>query len=236
MLSRRTRSGMTLVDTLIAVAILMTISVFTVTAMSNAVALNAAMKRSDGFLRAPMVKLRRDFQMAYLTESITSAETYRTVFVAEDSDPDQVWFATRAHKRRYRDARESDQAEITIWGERMPRTEGLEDEGLVIYLREAARVDEEPGEGGTVMPIAYNVKEFNLRYLDGRINEWSDTWDTRSADHLNTLPRAVEISMIVLIPPGRVGDDWTEKPQKTTVLLQFADAAVQQAGGNDFGQ
>jgi len=235
-MSRRTRTGLSLVDTLIAVAILMIISVFTVTSMQNSVTLNAAMKRGDGFLRAPMLKLRRDMQLAYLTETITAAETYRTVFVGEDTDPDQLWFATRAHQRRYRDARESDQAEITLWAERMPRVEGMEDEGLVLYLREAPRVDEEPGEGGTVMPIAYNVKDFNLRYLDGRINEWSDTWDTRSADHANRLPRAVEISMIVMIPPARVGDDWTEKPQKTTVLLQFAEPAVQQAVGQEFGR
>jgi len=168
---RRQRKGMTLVDTLIAVSILMVISVFTVTAMSNAVALNTTMKRSDGVLRAPMTKLRRDIQLAYLTETITAAETYRTVFVGEDGDPDRVWFATRAHQRRYRDARESDQAEITIWAENMPRVDGLEDEGLVVYLREAPRVDEEPGEGGIVLPIAYNVKEFNLRYLDGRLND-----------------------------------------------------------------
>ena len=124
---------MTLIDTMISVAILLIITTFTVLAMSNAVRLNGYMKSQDNASRAVLTKLRHELQLAFLTEDLTTTETYRTVFVGEDQDPDVLYFATRAHQRLYRDARESDQAEITVWAERMPDVDGLEGEGYVIY-------------------------------------------------------------------------------------------------------
>lgn len=234
--ARRARRGLTLFDTLISIAILLVISTMTVQMMRNSVKLNNALKNSDRTLRAPMALLRRELQLAFLTQDITAAETYQTVFVAEDGNPDTLWFSTRAHQRRYRDARESDQAEITLWAERMPRMDGMSNEGLVLYQRESPKVDGEPGEGGVVTPIAYNVESFNLRYLDGQVNEWKDDWDTRKAEFVNRLPRAVEISMILLVPDPKRADRMKEKPTKTTVVLQFANPIVQQAGGQGFGQ
>ena len=112
---RRVRRGLSLFDTMISIAILLVISTFTVQAMGNSVRLNNLLKNQDRTLRAPMSLLRRELQLSFLTEDITAKETYETVFVGEDQDPDVLWFATRAHQRRYRDARESDQAEITLF-------------------------------------------------------------------------------------------------------------------------
>ena len=233
---RRTRRGMSLIDVVISIAILLVLSTFSAIAIANGIQLNSAMKSQDRYLRAPILRMRRELQLAFLTTDLTAAETYQTVFVGENSDPDRLWFATRAHQRLYRDARESDQAEITIWADAMPRTEVYDDEGYVIYHREAPVIDEEPGKGGVVHPIAYNVRSFDLRYLDGRTNEWTAEWATRRADTPNILPRAVEIAMVVLYPDPRKPGDWLEKPHKTTVVLEFADPVVQKAGGQDFGQ
>lgn len=227
---------MTLFDTMISIAILLVLSTFTVTVMQNSVRLNEALKNQDRTLRAPMLMLRRELQLAFLTTDITTAETYQTVFVGEDQDPDVLWFASRAHQRRYRDARESDQAEVTLWAERMPRIDGFSSEGHILYHRESPRVDGEPGEGGKVTPIAYNVQSFDLRYLDGTVNEWKDEWDTRKAEFVNRLPRAVEISMVLLVPDPKNPRRMREKPHKTTVVLEFAQPMVQQAGGQGFGQ
>jgi general secretion pathway protein J len=225
---------MSLIDVVISIAILLVLMTFSAVSIANAVQLNDAMKSQDRSMRAPILRMRRELQLAFLTKDLTAAETYQTVFVGQDNDPDMLWFATRAHQRLYRDARESDQAEITIWAEAMPRTEEYDDEGYVIYHREAPRIDEEPGKGGTVHPIAYNVRSFELRYLDGRTNEWKDEWDSRSADNLNLLPRAVEISMVLLYPDPRRDGDWIEKPHKTSVVLEFADPVVQQKANTEF--
>lgn len=236
MRQRRSRRGMSLLDVMVSVAILVVLTTFTGYSMRSSILLNQAMEAQDRSVRAPMSKLRRELQLAFLTQDLTSAETYQTVFIGEDQDPDILWFATRAHQRLYRDARESDQAEITVWAERMPRVEGYEDEGYVIYHRESPRVDEEPGEGGIVHPIAYNVRSFNLRYLDNLTNEWREEWDTRGADTPNRLPRAVEISMVMLYPDPKDPGRWVEKPHISTINLEFAEPMTQQAGGQGFGQ
>ncbi len=236
---RRTRHGLSLIEMVLTIAVLLVISVMTVQSVVNAVNLNKAVKLTDSTLRAPMNILRRELQLAFLADNTPGnldPERYQTVFVGEDSDPDQLWFATRAHQRRYRDARESDQAEITLFAERMPRIDGVSPEGSVLYHRESPFVDHEPDEGGVVLPLAYNVESFNLRYLDGTVNEWKDEWDSRKAEFLNRLPRAVEVSMVLLVPDPKDPDRMIEKPHTTQILLEFSQPIVQQAGGQGFGQ
>jgi type II secretory pathway component PulJ len=235
-MTRRLRRGLSLLDVAITVSILLVITTMTAVSMRNAIRLNEAMKAQDMTLRGPLMKIRRELQLAFLTPDITAAERYQTVFVGRNEDPDRLWFATRGHQRKYRDSRESDQAEITLWAESMPRREGYPSDGYVLYHRESPRVDHEPDEGGVIHPMAYNVRSFDLRYLDPRTNEWREEWDTRTADMPNILPRAVELSMVVLTPDPKNRGEFIEKPFKTTIPLEFAQPMVQQAGGAGFGQ
>ena len=234
--TRRARRGLSILDVMVSVGIVLMLALFAAVAIQNAAKLNEVMKNQDRAFRTPLLTVRRQLQLAFLTPSITAAERYRTVFVGTDGEPDSLWFTTRGHQRRYRDSRESDQAEITIWGERMPRIEGLSSEGLVLYHRLSPIVDHEPDEGGVIQPIAYNVKSFNLRYLDGRVNEWRDEWDSRSGDMPNMLPRAVEITMILLVPDPKRRDRFVERPVQTVVPLELAEPMVQQAANQDFGR
>jgi general secretion pathway protein J len=217
---------MSMIDIMIAVVVLLMLSIATVVSMQNAVRLNDAMKSQDVTLRAPMTRIRQELRLAFLATDLTAVERYRTVFVGTKGNPDTLWFSTRGHQRLYRDARESDQAEITIWAEPMPRIDGLDPEGLVLYHRESTPIDGKPGEGGVIHPIAYNVKSFQLRYLDHRTNEWRDEWDTRGADTPNVLPRAVEIAMVVLRPDPREPGRYVEKAVKSTIVLEFATPLV----------
>lgn len=234
--SRRHRRGLSILDVMISVGILLMLSIFTVVSIQNATKMNTTLKAQDRSFRTPMQLIRRQIQLAFLTESITAAERYRTVFVGKDGDPDTLWFATRGHQRRFRDSRESDQAEITIWAERMPRIDGFESEGNILYYRLSTIIDHEPAEGGTVTPLAYNVKTFNLRYLDGRVNVWRDEWDSRSADAPNMLPRAVELTMVMLVPDPKRKGRFVERPLRTTISLAFAEPMVQQRANQDFGR
>jgi hypothetical protein len=233
---RRARRGLSILDVMISVGILLMLSMFTVIAIQNAAKVAELMKNQDRSFRTPLLMLRRQVQLAYLTESLTAAERFRTVFVGTDGEPDSLWFVTRGHQRRYRDSRESDLAEVTIWGERMPRIDGFESEGLVLYQRVSPIVDHEPDEGGTIQPIAYNVKSFNLRYLDGRVNTWRDEWDSRSGDAPNMLPRAVEITMVMLVPDPKRKGRFLDRPIQTSVTLEFAAPMVQQRANQDFGR
>lgn len=220
---------MTLIEVLIAVSIVIVISTIGWASVEDAIELNDILAENDESTRAARVamgRLRRELQLAYLTPNQNTRLRYWTVFVGEDNDPDELWFATLAHKRLYKDSKESDQAEITVFAERAPRDQGV---GEVLYHRESHRIDEEPDEGGRVHPLAFNVRSFNLRYLDGQINEWKDLWSSENAEFGYRLPRAVEIGLVLL---KKDEDDRYDRevPFLTTVMLEYADPVRPLAG------
>lgn len=222
--SARLRRGMTLMEAVLAIAIVLVLAMTGWASVQGAIELGDALSMDDETTRAARVamgRLRRELQVAYLTEHTTAVNTYRTEFVGQNSDPDMLWFATLAHERLYRDSRESDQAEVTVWVDDAPREHGP---GDVLLHRESPRVDQYPDEDGRIFPLAYHVESFDLYYLDGRISEWKDEWDTRSAEYGRRLPRAVRIGLVLLAPdPDDPERRTIEKSFLTTVLLDNAD-------------
>lgn len=226
-MSRRLRSrrGLTLIETMVSVAILLVMSTIVYASMRNAIQFHQLLSQRDETIRtarAAMSKLSRDFQLAYLTFNTQSVNVYQTVFVGLDDDPSQVFFTTLNHQRMYLDSRESDQAEVTVWAERAPKGHG---QGYVLYHRESGRVDEEPDEGGRVWPLAYDVRAFHLRYLDPLSNKWVTEWDTRKTETLYRYPRAVEIALVLIAPDpdDPSGEATVDVPFLETVPVEYAE-------------
>lgn len=219
----RRRRGLTLLEVMAAVGITLMMGIMIWDTMRNSVEFNQALSLQDQTTRSARValsRLRRELALAFLTEHRQAIESYETVFVAEDNNPDTLFFATGAHHRLYRNSRECDQAEVTLWVDSGPDNRG---DGDVLYHRESPRIDEEPAEGGKVYPLAYNVQNFNLRYLDPKTNEWLDEWDSRSGDTANRLPRTVEIGLELIAIDPKDPDRTVEVPYLTSVNLEYAD-------------
>ncbi len=213
-------------EVMIAISMVLVISFVGWASVEDAIEISDILAHGDNTTRAARVslsRLRRELQLAYLTPNRQSRNSYWTVFVGEDNDPDTLWFATLAHQRLYRNSRECDQAEITVWGERADREQGL---GDILYHRESQRIDEEPDESGRIWPLAYNVRSFNLRYLDGRVNEWKDEWNSENAEYANRLPRSVQIGLVLLQTDIDDERDVEEIPFLTTVMLQYAEPVM----------
>jgi general secretion pathway protein J len=224
---RRSRSGLSLVEVVVSISILLVMSVSVGAVFGSGIELRTILEDRDVSTRAARAALstiRRELQLAYLTDQNQSLEFYQTVFVGLDGSTDTLYFATRGHQRLYRDARESDQSEVTLW------TESARDgsRGYTLYHRESSRVDGEPGEGGTVYPLAMNVRSFELRYLDGVTDEWQTEWDSRGADFANRLPRAVQIGLVLIGIDPQDDTRTVDIPFFTTVLLQYADPLPRQ--------
>ncbi len=100
--TRRARRGLSILDVMVSVGIVLMLALFAAVAIQNAAKLNEVMKNQDRAFRTPLLTVRRQLQLAFLTPSITAAERYRTVFVGTDGEPDSLWFTTRGHQRRYR--------------------------------------------------------------------------------------------------------------------------------------
>lgn len=218
----RRRAGFTLLEIVVALGVLAVIGVLTFTTIAGAFRDRDILEMEDEVnqqARVAMDKLVRDIQLAFLTGNTQATLTYRTLLVAKNNDPDSLWVTTLSHHRLYRDSRECDQTEVTVWTEDDPNRRGVK----VLLHREAPRIDNEPEKEGIIYPLAYNVKTFNLRWLDGTTNEWKDEWDTTGADTPNRLPRAAQIVLGLMAPDLDNEGKEVERTFATTVLLHFAD-------------
>ena len=94
-----------------------------------------------------------------------------------------------------------------------------------------------------MLPLAYNVRSFEVKYLSQVDNEWKDEWDTRAADTPYFLPRAVQIGLVLIASSTDDPDETEDVPFLTTVELEYAPrlprtsnnsdiAAAQAAGAN----
>lgn len=224
---RRARAGMTILEISVAITVLLVMSLIVYESLSSSIEFNELLSKRDGTTRsarATLSTLRRELQLAYLTPARTALETAETVFVGMDEEPDKLYFATLAHQRLYMDSRECDQSEVTVWAESSPRDVG---EGYIIYHRESPRVDHEPGQGGHVYPLAYNVRSFNVRYLDPQTNEWRDEWDSRNADTFYRIPRAVEIGLVLIAPDPEDSEETVDVPFLSRFTLVYGQRLMQ---------
>ncbi|MDP2309067.1 MAG: type II secretion system protein GspJ [Pseudomonadota bacterium] len=226
------RAGFTLLEVIVALTVFAIIAGLTFGTIASALNTRDLLEEDDAVnqsARIAMSRIRRDLSLAYLTINTGAVNTYKTLFVAHDQNPDRLWFASLAHQRLYRGARESDQTEITYWTEDDPDTSGA----LVLLRREAPRIDNYPERDGTIAPLAYDVKAFEVRFLDSLTNEWKEEWDTTGAETPNRLPRAAQVTLTLLAPDPDDAEDTVERTWASTVMLEFAPRLTPKSGAEE---
>lgn len=196
---------MTLLEVMVAVAVLAGISVLIHGVMTSL----SAGKKGEALRgervhqgREAMQRIIRDLSCAYLSMHvpvIPALQTERTGFVGRGSPPyDRIDFTAFAHLRTERDAHESDQAEVAYFVVHDPDV----DDKMDLVRREQTPIDYDPLRGGIINVVAENVLEFHLRYLDPMTSQWVLTWDSMQVTgQPNRVPLEVEIT-IVLKPVG----------------------------------
>ena len=213
----RRQRGLTMIEVVISLGILVFIGAMTWQTIAGSLMLRDILEYEDSVSRSARVamdQIKKEIRVAFLTSNTAAINTYQTVFIGKDGgDEDQLWFNTMAHRRKYVGAREGDQAEVTLWVEK-----GTRETEQVLFHRESGRVDQEPEKGGVVLPMITHVKTFNLRYLDGTLNEWTNEWDSTGPDQSNRLPRAVEITLVIEKEHPETGDEQTFTFLNTVVL------------------
>jgi len=216
------RAAMTLIEVVIAIAIMGMIASMTWVAVNGSIQAREVLGDMDNVQRGARItlgRITRELQLAYMTPNTTAVNTYQTVFVGVDNDPiDQLWFATLSHQRLYRGSREADQAEVTLWGEDDP-----DGKYQVLLHRESPRIDNLPDKDGVILPLAYDVASMDLKYLDGQTGEWMDEWDSLGVEFAGRLPRAVRVALVLMGPDPEDDEEMVEYPYATTIILQYAD-------------
>lgn len=203
----RRRSGMTLVEVLVAIAILATISTivfsgFTQT-MRNKRHIEEEADRTH-VIRVALERMVSELSMAYVSIQVNPNQTLSTMntcFIGGRSGQGhRVDFTSFSHRRLYRDAHESDQNELSYFVTDHPDIDGQR----VLARREQNRVDEDPQTGGRVQILVEDVEDLEIEYLDSVTGEWTDSWDTRElTKQPNRLPIQVKIMLTVPDPHTR---------------------------------
>ncbi len=199
--------GFTLLEIILAVTILALIGTMIYGGFSQT-ALNKARVEEDvdhsRVVHMALDRMTRELSMAFVSTHVNPSLDLRVVetgFIGKDhGDEDRIDFTSFSHRRLYRNARESDQNEISYFVTDHPDDRGVR----VLARREQNRIDEDPRRGGKSQILVENVTELNIEYFDPLISEWVQTWDSEDMmAQANRLPSQVRIRLSVEDPRRR---------------------------------
>lgn len=198
--SRVRQAGFTLLEIMVAVGILSSITVllwasFRQTFLSKR-AVEAKMARYR-VARLAMDRILHDVQMAYLSNNnvLGTEQTPRTFFDGvRRPDIDELRFSYFGHQRLYADAKEADTAVVGYYGLRDPE----DSRKLNLWRRETRRLQAERFENipGEAELLADDVVRLEISYYHPDRKEWLETWRTAQADGFpNRLPTRVRVKL-----------------------------------------
>lgn len=195
------RRGMTLIEVLVAMAIVTMMMVSVWSSFSSTVrAMEETEKIQDRYamIRNTMDRMSSEVSMAYLSFNRPQEETrHFTLFEGRGSaDGDSLTFSSFAHLRIRRDSNESDQTVIQYFlgpdEDDSSRTH--------LYRRETTRLTGDLPEDLRRYAPAYvlceDVESLEFRYWDPADQDWRDEWRTTSNDEQpDRMPPRIEIKL-----------------------------------------
>lgn len=221
-------SGFTLIELLIAIGVLAMISMLLYGAFDGLERTKDGVTRlSDRYHegRAALQRVAYELSGAYISAHAPPDQNLvavRTAFIGvRDMPAARVDFNCFCNRRFDKDAKESDQAEISYFGSPNPDGSGEID----LARRVSPHLDVEPEHGGRVEVLATNLDLFELEYLDAATGEWTEKWDsTQALGQHNKLPLQVRI-LLMLKEGARTSAGRSRQPLRfiTKVALAMRD-------------
>lgn len=206
MTRRNSQAGMTLMEVMIATAVLVIMMTLAWKTISNT---NEA-RRSTGVyaernheLRMALGRISSDFEHAYLSHNEDVNATHpRTLLVGKSgSKVPTIHFSTLDHRVLWADANESEQTIISYMAH-----DSKENPGQVDLIRSERRrpsnlnPEDEPAEYDV---LVRDIGKLELMYWNWKNQEWQDTWDTTQSDgQRGWLPTRVKITITVKAADG----------------------------------
>jgi general secretion pathway protein J len=200
---RASAAGFTLIEILLAMAILAFITTimwgsFSQTA-TNKRALEAAQERTHT-ARVALMRMTREIEMAYLA-SETNAGAYSRTFMTASSQAsvDELSFSTFAHQRLRGGLAESDTAVVTYYGARDP-----DDPRITNLMRRETRrlqADDPKTLTGESYVLCPDVARVKFTFYDYVKKEWENEWNTHTPG-AEFLPSHVRITLVVVDERG----------------------------------
>ncbi|MCA9580239.1 MAG: prepilin-type N-terminal cleavage/methylation domain-containing protein [Myxococcales bacterium] len=200
-MTRKKRQAMTLIEVMVAMAIVAIVATLLWAGFSQTLHNKKRVEEvADRFhaIRMALDRIQRELSMSFVSAHVNANSqlaTVKTAFVGKDhSGSDRIDFTSFGHRRLFRNARESDQNEISYFLAPDPENRSKK----VLARREQNRIDDDPRKGGKVQVLLSDVLAFNLEYLDPQSHEWLREWDTTQiTGQPNRLPSQVKITVTI---------------------------------------
>ena len=196
---RRREAGMTLLEIMISMAIMVTMMALAWRTIGNTGDVKRkfeAFEERNHELRMAMGRIAADFEAAYLSKNEETNATYpRTMFIAKSgSKLPEIRFSTLGHRALWADANESEQTVISYLTRSDPERRNTTD----WVRREQRRPSNDPPDE---MPAEYDIvlrdiESIKLEFWNWKTTDWQDTWDTTQSDgQRGWLPSRVRITV-----------------------------------------
>ena len=203
---RNPQAGLTLIEVMIASAIMVTMMALTWRTISNTADSRRTFEQFEERnheLRMALDRIVTDFEAAYLSKNEDASATYpRTMFIAKsNSKLPEIRFSTLGHRPLWADANESEQTVIQY----LPH-EDRENRGKLDWIRrEQRRESNELPEEQTADydVLVHDIESAKIELRNWKNLQWQDTWDTTQSDgQKGWLPSRVRITIVVKSPGG----------------------------------
>jgi len=204
----RKQRGTTLIEVMVALAIISMMMVTVWTAFRNtvhAIEQSETQQLRERTIRNAMHRMCIELSMAYLSFNRPRFETrHFTYFEGREAfGSDSVTFSALAHLRVRKDANESDQSMIQYFVADDPTELGQRN----LYRRETRRLTGDLPEVLERFAPAWvmleNVVSIDFKYWDQRTLEWREEWATiRNDAQPDRLPERVRIELVVMDDDG----------------------------------
>jgi general secretion pathway protein J len=217
--------GFTLLEVLIAVAVLGLIAGMTWKSFDGAYTVKARIEQAeerDQMVRGALNRLAREVSMSFLSDHY-DRKRFRerpTLFRLRDGRREaDLIFTSFGHERLHVDAKESDQAlfEYSIGPD--PRDGSRRD----LFRRVKPLLDEDAERGGDKAAVAEGVVGFSVEAWDPKDREWRAEWNSNGADRTGgvLVPPRVKLSLTVRDEDGKEKTYTTQAKVFLTQPLDF---------------
>jgi general secretion pathway protein J len=218
-----TARGFTLLEVMIAVAVLAMIGGLTWKTFDSAYDLKQRVERAeerDQTVRGALDRIGREVSMTFLSEHYDHKRFRErpTFFRLKDGRAEaQLMVTSFAHERLHIDAKESDQA---VFEYRLERDETGKNS---LFRRVKPQIDEQPDRGGERAVLAEDVLRFTVQGWDPRDREWRDEWDSNSPQRTGgaLVPPRIRIAITVHDEQGKERTWSTQARLPLTTPLDF---------------
>ena len=190
------RKGFTLIEIIIAIALLAIMSLSIGTAFSAVTRSTEILEEGAEHARSVRVafsRLCRELSSAFISDRY-DIRRYRDAYERPTNfvgAKDRLLFTTFAHQRLYQDAKESDQMLVEYKLQSSKNFPGERD----IVRRQKTVLSGRIDEGGTESVFLENVEKMTFAYWDSFQKDWVDEWDTRKSERKSMLPSRVKIEI-----------------------------------------